>query len=365
MAFMPPPGYLSVYNPCIPYLGPINGGLRPGMSIYIQGHLPHHMKRFFCNLQCGEMEGSDIALHINPRFDGWDKVVFNSFQCGTWQEEEKIHRMPFSKGQLFELIIIVECEGYQVNINGTRFHLFRHRLPMEMVYFLNIGGEVIIQTLNIIGGSVQGFPGGMGGVYPAGGMGGGFPAGGMPGGYSAGVMAGGFPDGGMGGMAVGMPGLPGMGGQMGYPGGNLPMMASMPVYNPSVPYVDFIPGGLTHKRTIIIRGMVPFGANRFTINFKVAGSDDIAFHLTPRMMEGVVMRNSYLGGWWGQEENDISFCPFQQGQYFEISIRCGNRRYKVYVNGQHLCNFTHRIHPFGKVDRLEVIGDVQLSYIHF
>ncbi|XP_048836248.1 galectin-4-like [Brienomyrus brachyistius] len=143
------------------------------------------------------------------------------------------------------------------------------------------------------------------------------------------------------------------------------MMGDIPVYNPSVPYVDFIPAGMTPKRTIIIRGMVPYGANRFTINFKVAGSDDIAFHLTPRVMEGVVMRNSYLEGYWGEEENDINFCPFQEGQYFEISIRCGNRRYKVYVNGQHLCNFSHRIHPFGKVDRLEVIGDVQLSYIHF
>uniref|UniRef100_A0A3B3SQI2 Galectin n=1 Tax=Paramormyrops kingsleyae TaxID=1676925 RepID=A0A3B3SQI2_9TELE len=305
---------------CIPYLGPINGGLRPGMSIYMQGHLPHHMKRFFCNLQCGEMEGSDIALHINPRFDGWDKVVFNSFQSGTWQEEKIVHMMPFHKGKAFELIIIVNTEGYQVNINGSEFYFFYHRLPVEMVCFLNIGEEVTIQTLNIIG---------------------------VSGNQDLGESA--WP----------LQGLTGTTSCV-----NSQQMPCLLCVQ-SVPYLDFIPAGMTPKRTIIIRGMVPYGANRFTINFKVAGSDDIAFHLTPRVMEGVVMRNSYLEGYWGEEENDINFCPFQEGQYFEISIRCGNRRYKVYVNGQHLCNFRHRIHPFGKVDRLEIIGEVQLSYIHF
>uniref|UniRef100_A0A3B3SQF5 Galectin n=1 Tax=Paramormyrops kingsleyae TaxID=1676925 RepID=A0A3B3SQF5_9TELE len=315
MTFMPPQGYQSVCNLCIPYLGPINGGLRPGMSIYMQGHLPHHMKRFFCNLQCGEMEGSDIALHINPRFDGWDKVVFNSFQSGTWQEEKIVHMMPFHKGKAFELIIIVNTEGYQVNINGSEFYFFYHRLPVEMVCFLNIGEEVTIQTLNIIG--VSGNQD-------------------LAGGYRL-----------------------------------RPCLLCVQ----SVPYLDFIPAGMTPKRTIIIRGMVPYGANRFTINFKVAGSDDIAFHLTPRVMEGVVMRNSYLEGYWGEEENDINFfllsspsvslCPCSVPCLSQISIRCGNRRYKVYVNGQHLCNFRHRIHPFGKVDRLEIIGEVQLSYIHF
>ncbi|XP_036393396.1 galectin-4-like [Megalops cyprinoides] len=308
MNFMPPPGYQPIYNPCIPYVGPICGGLRTGMSVYVQGRVPHEITRFHINLQCGEMEGCDIAFHFNPRFDFWDKVVFNTFQNGCWEGEEKIHEMPFSKGDTFELVIVVNSEGYQVNVNGRQFYLFQHRMPVERVCALQIGGDIIVETLNIIGGG---------------------------------------------------------GGGMGYPGGNLPMMGGEPIYNPCVPYSNMIPGGMMLKRTIIIRGMVPYGANRFAINFMASGSRDIAFHFNPRIMEGLVVRNCYMGGSWGEEDRELNFNPFQEGQYFDISVRCGSERFKVFVNGQHVCDFYHRFQPFTQIDMLEIEGDVQLSYIHF
>ena len=49
----------------------------------------------------------------------------------------------------------------------------------------------------------------------------------------------------------------------------------------------------------------------------------------------------------------------------QMSIRCGNQRYKVFVNGQHMCDFFHRYQAFNQVDTLEIIGDVQISYVHF
>uniref|UniRef100_A0A3P9PNM5 Galectin n=1 Tax=Poecilia reticulata TaxID=8081 RepID=A0A3P9PNM5_POERE len=62
-------------------------------------------------------DSSDVALHFNPRFDGWDKVVFNSRKDGSWMSEEKIRRMPFSKGEAFELVIMITSKGFQVNNN--------------------------------------------------------------------------------------------------------------------------------------------------------------------------------------------------------------------------------------------------------
>ncbi|XP_036441347.1 galectin-4-like isoform X5 [Colossoma macropomum] len=336
MAFLAPPGYQPIYNPSIPYVGPINGGLRAGMSVYIQGKIHHHINRFHVNLQCGEFDGCDIALHLNPRFDHRDKVIFNTFQNGSWEGEEKVKHMPFRKGEHFELIIVVNTEGYQVTVNGTDFYLFQHRLPLERVCALEIGGDVAIDTINIIGG-MQGGMGGMGRGYP-GGMGGG--------------MGGGFPGPGMG------------GGGMGFPGGNLPVMGLQPIFNPGIPYSDMIPGGMTFKRTIIIRGMVPYGADRFCINFVVGGSRDIAFHLNPRIREGVVVRNSLIGGCWGNEERDIDFNPFLEGQFFEISIRCGQDKFKVFANGQHMFTFYHRL-AYAQISMLEVEGDVQISYIHY
>uniref|UniRef100_A0AAZ3NYV5 Galectin n=1 Tax=Oncorhynchus tshawytscha TaxID=74940 RepID=A0AAZ3NYV5_ONCTS len=350
--FVAPPGYQPVYNPSIPYVGPIYGGLRSGMSVYIQGVIPHEITRFNINLQCGEFEGGDIGFHFNPRFDGWDKVVFNSCQEGQWGSEEKTHHMPFSKGDAFEMVIIINQEGYQVTVNGRDFHMFKHRIPVERVNALQIGGDVSIQTINVIGGG-----GGMGGGYPTGGMGGGNMAGGYPaGGYPGGQMGGGgYPQGG---------GYPGdMGGC--YPGGNLPVMCGQPIYNPPVPYSSMIPGGMSPKKTIVIRGMVPLGANSFSINFIVGGSRDIAFHMNPRLQERVVVRNSMIGGSWGMEEREISINPFREGQYFDMSIRCGNQRFKVFVNGQHMCDFFHRFQNYNQIDMVELEGDVQISYVHF
>ncbi|XP_047450150.1 galectin-6-like isoform X2 [Mugil cephalus] len=369
MSFVAPPGYQPIYSPRIPYLGPIYGGLREGMSIYLQGSTPEDMTRFFVNLLCGESESSDIAMHFNPRFDGWDKVVFNSCQNGSWESEEKIRSMPFSKGQAFEMIIIVTSEGYKIKVNGNDFHTFCHRLPVERVRGMQIAGDVSIQTINVIGGGSGGgmgqggYPGagmGQGGGYPGGNAGGGYPGGmgggmggGYPGGYPGGDNGGGYP-GGMGG---------GMGG--GFPGSNLPGMGGQPVYNPPVPYTNMIPGGMYPKRTIIIRGMVPYGGDRLSINFVVSRSRDIAFHMNPRMRERVLVRNSKIGGSWGKEERELSVNPFTEGQYFDMSIRCGNQRFKVFVNGQHLFDFFHRMQSFNEIDMLEIEGDVQISYIHF
>uniref|UniRef100_A0A3Q3MM36 Galectin n=1 Tax=Mastacembelus armatus TaxID=205130 RepID=A0A3Q3MM36_9TELE len=252
MSFVAPPGYQPIYGPTIPYLGPIHGGLREGMSIYLQGSIPESITRFFINLLCGESESSDIALHFNPRFDGWDKVVFNSCQDGTWQSEEKIRSMPFQKGQVFEMVIIVTSQGYQISVNGNEFHTFQHRIPFERVRAMQIAGDVSIQTINVIGVSLPEHSG-----------------------------------------------FQGMGGQ--------------PIYNPPVPYSNMIPGGMYPKRTIIIRGMVPYGAQRICINFMVSRSRDIAFHLNPRVREGIVVRNSMIGGTWGQEDRDILICRFEVG----------------------------------------------------
>ncbi|XP_034150233.1 galectin-4 isoform X2 [Esox lucius] len=300
--FVAPPGYQPIYNPCIPYIGPINGGLRSGMSIYIQGVVPHHVTRFHMSLMCAEMDGSDVGFHISPCFQGWDKVVFNHFEGGRWGSEEKTHHMPFRKGEAFEMVITVIQEGFQVKVNGKHFHMFNHRLAIERICALQIGGDISIQTINVIGGGFPagGYPGGqMGGGYPggmAGGMGGGMAVamedgmpggmgvvmeGGMGGGYPGGMgvgIAGGYPGGpggypgGPGGYPCGPGGYPGgpggyPGGPGGYPDGNMPVVIGQPIFNPTVPFSSLIPGGMSHKKTIIIRGMIPLGANRLSIYF--------------------------------------------------------------------------------------------------
>ncbi|KAI5616323.1 hypothetical protein C0J50_24160 [Silurus asotus] len=344
MAFVAPPGYQPIFNPSIPYVGPISGGLRAGMSLYIQGKIHHHISSFNLNLQCGEFNGCDIAFHFNPRFDFWDKVVFNTFQNGVWEGEEKVRHMPFHKGQHFEMIIIITTEGYQVNVNGKDLYLFQHRMPLERVCALEIGGDVAIDSINIIGCimSIKIVNGSLYGLVIV------FRLNGRYHDWESVTSD-------INRYQMICVFHPTQGGWQGGMGGNVG----------GIPYLDMIPGGMVSNRTIIIRGMVPYGADRFHINFIAGASRDIAFHLNPRIREGLVIRNSQINGCWGEEEIDLNFNPFMEGQYFEISIRCGERKIKVFANGQHMCTFHHRFQPYNQIDTLEVDGDVQVSYIHY
>lgn len=47
-----------------------------------------------------------------------------------------------------------------------------------------------------------------------------------------------------------------------------------------------------------------------------------------------------------------------------MSIRCGNQKFKVFVNGEHVFDFSHRT-SFHEIDTLEIRGDVQIYYVHF
>uniref|UniRef100_A0A3Q3VX89 Galectin n=1 Tax=Mola mola TaxID=94237 RepID=A0A3Q3VX89_MOLML len=326
--FVAPPGYQPVYSPRTESYSTAG----PTLTVCISAVTPCHVSaspavpvgRFFVNLRCAESESSDVALHFNPRFDGWDKVVFNSYENESWGSEEKIRDMPFSKGQPFEMVIMVTSQGYQVSIkvNGTDFYTFQHRIPVERVRALHVAGDVSIEMINVTG------------VRPS------LPLYGPPqGGYPGG-------EGGMGSHCS-------------------PITLPFLCFFKPVPYSNMIPGGMYPKRTVIIRGMVLHGADRIIFNFMVSRSKDIALHINPRVKEGIVVRNSMIGGNWGPEDRELSLNPFMEGQYFDMSIRCGNQRFKVFVNGQHLCDFSHRLQPFTDIDMLEIHGDVQISYIHF
>uniref|UniRef100_A0A6I8N881 Galectin n=1 Tax=Ornithorhynchus anatinus TaxID=9258 RepID=A0A6I8N881_ORNAN len=130
------------------------------MSVYIQGNADEKMKRFCVNFKAGSGSEADIAFHFNPRFDGWDKVVFNSFQGGRWCNEEKKRSMPFHRGSHFELVFLVTNEHYKVVVNGNPFYEFGHRLPPQMVTHLHVDGDLSLQSINFIGGKEPVRPGG-------------------------------------------------------------------------------------------------------------------------------------------------------------------------------------------------------------
>ncbi|XP_043922749.1 galectin-4-like [Protopterus annectens] len=519
MTFVAAPGYQPNYNPSVPFSSPIYGGLRPGMAIYIQGHLPHHADQFCINLTCGEYQGADIALHINPRYEGHDRVVFNTCQGGSWGNEEDKKQIPFKRGQHFEVLVQAKHDIYEVFVNGSRFYGYSHRIPLERVTAVHITGPLTLQTVNIIGGMTgpaMPIPAQPSMGYPAlyvqrDGVAMGTSCANS---YANVVMADwetenlfkmckfkenalfytrfvddlfliwkaedskltefyqdmnttteylkftmikshdciayldvfvhSLPNGLLNtgiyrkdcyrntylhrssmhpnhifnniikGQAMRISRLSSdqQGFQTEMDGliqkflnrsygieeinanisdienlrkekassyfakSNIAVedttssnntdnrsMGNAVVYNPTIPYVAHIPGGLSPKKTIIVRGNIPYGATGFHINFKAGYSNDIALHINPRFNEQAVVRNSLIGGCWGSEERGLSYNPFQPGQFFDLSIRSGNGRFKVFVNGQHAFDYVHRLHSLQQIDLMEIGGDVSISYI--
>ncbi|XP_066064897.1 LOW QUALITY PROTEIN: galectin-4-like [Chamaea fasciata] len=320
MTFVPAPGYMPSYHPPLPYVAPVPGGLRPGMAVYVQGVVNPQAEWFRVNLAAGPDDSGDLPLHLNPRF-GAGVAVLNSRRRGRWGDEQRQELHPLCPGGPFEIVINVTPEGYKVLVNGTFYTEFPHRLPPEQVTSVSVDGDLQLHSASVMGGA---------GTCP--------PC---------------VPD---------APQTTPI-----YPDCNLPVMQQPPTFHPPVPFVTTIPGGLFPKKTIVIKGFIPHEAGRFHINLRAGPGGDVVLHLNPRMDEGgAVVRNSFLGGSWGPEERDLSCCnPFSAGRYFDLSIRCGNHRFKVFAEGQPLFDFHHRVPAGPHVDVLEIEGDVVLSFVHF
>ncbi|KAG5882586.1 hypothetical protein JTB14_030135 [Gonioctena quinquepunctata] len=138
-----------------------------------------------------------------------------------------------------------------------------------------------------------------------------------------------------------------------------------PIVKPEVPYNGEIPGGLESGRMCRIQGVTHPEADRFNINFQVGPNDsprdDTALHISVRLNQGYIARNSYQDGEWGNEQGNLDL-PIGTAQSWEIIILVDHNDYKVAINGQHFCEFPHRI-PINKVTHLLIDGDVSITLI--
>lgn len=327
----------------VPYSGGIPGGISNGMEIEVQGTVPHHAHNSFSiNLCQGPQLEPTTVLHFNVRL-GEHCVVLNHMQGNSWGSEDRKPGVQFHKGKPFDIRIMVKPQMYKLKVNGRHIADFAHRVPKETAQFIVIKGDVSISYVRFQSG------GGGGRQQPQ-----------YPG-------AGGFPIPPAGG-AFTPPSFP-------YPTGAMPApqqaYGPQPIYNPPVPFVSSIPGGLSTGRMINISG-VPFpNASRFTINLQTAAYDgsDVAFHCDVRFRTddgsvNTIVRNHCQGGAWGAEERGASYFPFVPNANFDILVLAEPQAFKLAVNNQHLLEFRHRL-PIQAANTLRVTGDVRLTQVRF
>ncbi|XP_034838177.1 galectin-7-like [Maniola hyperantus] len=144
-------------------------------------------------------------------------------------------------------------------------------------------------------------------------------------------------------------------------------MAASPIYSPNIPCVHAIPGGMFPGRMIRFQGSIPPGAQRFAINLQCGPNtdprDDIALHLNFRFVEMCIVRNHLSSMSWGVEETSGGM-PLSRGEQFEALVLCEPQSLKVAVNGQHFCEFPHRL-PYQRISHFTIDGDVMVQFVGF
>ncbi|KAK3549073.1 hypothetical protein QTP70_030375 [Hemibagrus guttatus] len=301
-----------VIQPQIPYTGPVSGEIKPGMALYVEGTVPANGNQFSINILAGHSKTDDVLLTFNPRIGHY--LYLNSFRNGVWEKEQLAPDKPFAKGTAFNLLISVSSQGYEMYVNGLKHCTFAHRIPFERITALHIWGDVNINFFGYIDNWRRSYI---------------------------------FRD---------QPNLTDVGSSF---TSLLPAPSDIlqPVIQPTLPYVTTVKGGMKPDMAVLIQGVLPAHAQSFEINFKTGESDtdDIAFHLNPRIGQYVYL-NSFRNGSWEKEEC-VSDKPFTKGAGFYLFIVINSDNYEVFVNGLRQCTFNHRI-PLEKVSTLGIRGEV-------
>nr|XP_049707945.1 galectin-9-like [Helicoverpa armigera] len=127
------------------------------------------------------------------------------------------------------------------------------------------------------------------------------------------------------------------------------------ICNPDLPCLHAIAVGINTVSNIRIQGSILHHAYGFKINL-ICG-DDIAFHFHPKFELMEITRNTCSAGVWGEEEKSGGM-PLSRGDNFDILITSDEESFRVSINGQHFCEYIHRI-PY-RITGLAVHGDVNI-----
>ncbi|XP_066494936.1 galectin-5-like [Tiliqua scincoides] len=122
----------------------ILGTLEEGRMILIKARVASSAKRFSIDLTCSN---GDIAFHFNPRFDESPPLVVCNTWTYMWWKAERTSRLPFRKGESFEMTITVRSAYYVVSVNGKHFLRYEHRLPYHTVKKLEFRGDISVEEV--------------------------------------------------------------------------------------------------------------------------------------------------------------------------------------------------------------------------
>ncbi|CAH1641945.1 unnamed protein product [Spodoptera littoralis] len=137
--------------------------------------------------------------------------------------------------------------------------------------------------------------------------------------------------------------------------------------NLKVPFAVPILGCMQPGRWIRVKGTTPAGGERFAINLqcgpKLYPDEEIAFSFSPRFNQGNIVLNHFGCSKWGHEVTEGPL-PLSSGSPFEFYIYCYQNSFKVLLNEQQVCEFTHRL-PIQRITHVMVDGDAMIFELDY
>ncbi|KAF4075259.1 hypothetical protein AMELA_G00232520 [Ameiurus melas] len=298
-----------VSSPNIPYTDAI-GGLTTGMAVYFQGVALAAGKTFEINLIAGTRERGDVTFHMYYTFS--DSLAYNTRRGVNWENVERVPGCPISKGSAFDIFFVIKSEGYEVYINGKKYYLFKHRMPVEKVNTLHIYGDVIMNIISTV-------PNWSTSTFGKE----------LISGISRTKLS------------------------------NIQSDVPYPLCNPKKVYSSKIPGAFRPGLALFFQGVAPSDYDYFSINLQTGPNFgyDNTLHFKPTTT--YVALNTCRNGQW-DDEVSIQGSPITSGGAFDIIMIVKTEGYEVIVNGMSLCMFNHRI-AVEKVNTLSITGDVFMN----
>ncbi|KAL0969453.1 hypothetical protein UPYG_G00227570 [Umbra pygmaea] len=133
-------------------------------------------------------------------------------------------------------------------------------------------------------------------------------------------------------------------------------------------YVGEIKGGLRPTMRLVVMGIVNKKPQSMVVSLSSdpvdeASEGDVGLQVTVSFLTKAVQRNARLAGTWGISENNLAYFPFAAGEPFKMEIVCEHQQFRILVDGQPLCGFTHRLSPLASLTALRVSGDLHLTKV--
>ncbi|XP_054470593.1 galectin-related protein A-like [Anoplopoma fimbria] len=133
-------------------------------------------------------------------------------------------------------------------------------------------------------------------------------------------------------------------------------------------YTGEIKGGLRPSMKLVVMGIINKKPKNIDVILSAEPQEedtdgDVGLQLKVNFTDKAVQRNARLAGKWGRPETTLSYFPFAPGESFKMEIVCEHQQFRVLVDGQPLCGFTHRITQLASLTALQVFGDLQLTKV--